>query len=132
VQYTDTLKLYQNTYFSVVSETFFFNGPGRFFSEKTFKPIAFMHPFILMSQPYSLQILRDLGYKTFHPYIDERYDTETNDVVRLKMILNEVERLSSFSDTELETFIDIVKPITKHNFINLIRKKNNEHIHKIG
>ena len=132
VQYTDTLKLYQNTYFSVVSETFFFNGPGRFFSEKTFKPIAFMHPFILMSQPHSLKILRDLGYKTFHPYIDESYDTETNDISRLKMILKEVERLSSFSDTEVEIFIDVIKPITNHNFINLIRKKNNEHIHKIG
>ena len=132
VQYADTLKLYQNTYFSVVSETFFFNGPGRFFSEKTFKPIAFMHPFILMSQPHSLKILRDLGYKTFHPYIDESYDTETNDISRLKMILKEVERLSSFSDTEVEIFIDVIKPITNHNFINLIRKKNNEHIHKIG
>jgi hypothetical protein len=132
VQYTDTLKLYQNTYFSIVSETHFFNGPGRFFSEKTFKPIAFMHPFILMSQPYSLKILRDLGYKTFHPYIDERYDTETNDVSRLKMILNEVKRLSNLNDEEVSTFIDMVKPITEHNFLNLITKKNNQYIHKIG
>jgi hypothetical protein len=132
VSYEDTLKLYQNTYFSVASETFFFNGPGRFFSEKTFKPVAYMHPFILMSQPNSLEVLRQLGYKTFHPFIDESYDTEKNDVVRLKMILNEVERLSNFSDAEVETFIDMVKPITLHNFSNLIRKNNYQYIHKIG
>jgi hypothetical protein len=132
VSYEDTLKLYQNTYFSVTSETFFFDGPGRFFSEKTFKPFAFMHPFILMSQPNSLEILHQLGYKTFHPFIDESYDTEKNDVVRLKMILKEVERLSNLSDDEIGKFIDMVKPITSYNFLNLVRKKNNEYIHKIG
>jgi hypothetical protein len=132
VSYNDTLKLYQNTYFSVASETFFFNGPGRFFSEKTFKPIAFMHPFILMSQPNSLELLRTLGYKTFHPFIDESYDTETDDVVRLKMILTEVKRLSNLTDDEIEHFIDMVKPITNYNFLNLVKKQNNQYIHKIG
>ena len=132
VSYEDTLKLYQNTYFSVVSETFFFNGPGRFFSEKSFKPFAFMHPFILMSQPNSLEILHQLGYKTFHPFIDESYDKETNDVGRLKMILKEVERLSNLSDDEIEKFIDMVKPITNHNFLNLFKKQDNQYIHKIG
>jgi hypothetical protein len=132
VSYEDTLKLYQNTYFSVASETFFFNGPGRFFSEKSFKPFAFMHPFILMSQPNSLEILQQLGYKTFHPFIDESYDKETNDVGRLKMILKEVERLSNLSDDKIEKFIDMVKPITNHNFLNLVKKQNNQYIHKIG
>lgn len=132
VSYKDTLKLYQNTYFSIASETFFFNGPGRFFSEKTFKPFAFMHPFILMSQPNSLEILHQLGYKTFHPFIDESYDTEKNDVTRLKMILNEVERLATFNDAEIETFIDMVKPITLHNFSNLVFRKDKKYIHKIG
>lgn len=132
VSYTDTLKLYQETYFSVASETFFFDSPGRFFSEKTFKPIAFKHPFILMSHPNSLELLHTLGYKTFHPFIDESYDKETNDVSRLKMILKEVERLSNLSDTEIEQFIDVVKPITKYNFSNLLRKNNNQYIHRIG
>jgi hypothetical protein len=115
VQYTDTLKLYQNTYFSVVSETFFFNGPGRFFSEKTFKPIAFMHPFILMSQPYSLQILRDLGYKTFHPYIDESYDDECNDMRRIGLIENEIEKFSNKTKSEKIEFLNNVKDICIHN-----------------
>jgi hypothetical protein len=132
VPYTETLKLYQNTYFSIASETFFFSGPGRFFSEKTFKPFAFMHPFILMSQPNSLEILHKLGYKTFHPFIDESYDKETNDIVRLKMVLKEIERLCNLSDDELSTFIDMVKPITYHNFLNLTRKKDNQYIHRIG
>jgi hypothetical protein len=130
VAYDDTLKMYQDTYFSIASETYFFDGPGRFLSEKTFKPIAFNHPFILVSQPKSLELLRTLGYKTFHPYIDESYDAETNDVTRLKLILKEIERLSKFNDDEVAEFIDMVKPIANHNYYNMSQRQNKQYIHK--
>jgi hypothetical protein len=76
--------------------------------------------------------LRTLGYKTFHPYIDESYDSETSDVVRLKMILKEIERLSKFNDDEVSEFIDMVKPIVEHNYLTLLDRKDNQYIHKIG
>jgi len=63
-----------------------------------------------------------LGYKTFHPYIDESYDLETDDNKRMMMIVNEIERLSNFSDDELRSFIENINPICDHNF-NVLNEK---------
>ena len=130
IEHEDTIKLYEDSYFSVVSETYFFKNIGRTFTEKTFKPILYKHPFILMSNPNSLPLLRELGYRTFHPFIDESYDNETNNTKRLRMILDEVERLSNLSDDELIEFIDHVKEITIHNHNTLINKPKFTHVHK--
>lgn len=124
--YTDQkplLKFARSTYFTVVTETNFNNNSTRQLTEKTFKPVFYKHPFILLSPPKSLEILKHLGYKTFHPYIDESYDNEHNDGVRLKMILNEIERLSNLNATELKDFCEKLLPIVEHNFQILKNKK---------
>jgi hypothetical protein len=131
INHDDTIKLYQESYFSIVTETNFFGHTGRFLTEKTFKPMLYKHPFILLCDPYSLTLLKQLGYKTFHPYIDESYDNEPNDTKRLKMILNEVNRLSNLSKSELFEFIDNVKEITIHNHNVLINKPKFTHLHKM-
>lgn len=126
-------EFYQNSYFSIVSETNFYTGtnnePGIFLSEKTFKPIAYYHPFIIVSVPGALKKIREIGYKTFHPYIDESYDSEVNDFERYKKILKEVKRLSTMTPTEVSEFIKNTSQITKHNFFLL--KNKERHIHKI-
>jgi len=118
---------YENSFFSVVSETYFFtddNGhSGRFMTEKTFKPIVYYHPFILVSVPFMLDKLKEIGYKTFHPYINEEYDKELNDADRLVKIINEVERLCNLNETELAEFITNVNPICQHNYDVLMNRK---------
>jgi len=114
-----SLYLYENSLVSIVSETTFYHGAGlneaRFLSEKIFKPIAVGHPFIFVTVPKSLELLRTLGYKTFHPYIDESYDDEFDDCARMKKIINEIERISNMSDQEVREFCKNVKPICDHN-----------------
>lgn len=126
--------LYEQTYFSVVSETNFYNDPmfetGRFLSEKTFKPVAMKHPFIVTSVPNILDKIREIGYKTFHPYIDESYDTETNDQERLLKIANETKRLSLLTPDELTEFLNNVRPIVEHNY-NLLMTKQ-QFVHKLN
>lgn len=121
-------KFYEDTYFSVVSETTFYNSEetrnSRFLTEKTFKAIAMKHPFILVSIPGSLELLKQLGYKTFHPYIDESYDRELDDNKRMMMILKEVERLANLTYDELATFLHHVNHICRHNHVTLLRKRN--------
>ena len=115
--------LYENTYFSVVSETNFYNfTPGRFISEKIFKPVLFQHPFLVLSRPKTLALMRDIGYKTFSPWIDERYDEETDDTKRMLMIIEETERLSNLSSQELTEFLCGVREVCKFNFYILINK----------
>jgi len=119
--------LYENTLFSLVSETNFYTNPsidsvGRFITEKTFKCIGLEHPFLLITTANSLPLLHQLGYKTFHPYIDESYDQEPNDHKRLLKIVDEVERLCNLSDSEIEIFINECRKIVVHNRENLLSK----------
>ena len=93
-------------------------------SEKTYKPIIFKHPFIVASTPLHLQYLRNLGYKTFSPYIDESYDLEFNDAKRLLLICKEINRLSNLSEDELIEFRTNLLEIVDYNF-NLLYSRTN-------
>lgn len=124
---TDTNKYYEDSYFSVISETTYFTSEwyhsARFLSEKAFKAIAMKHPFLLVSVPNSLEIYKEMGYKTFSPLIDESYDAELNDGKRMLMILNEIERLCNLSEQELHNFILAARKICDYNYNVLISKK---------
>ena len=124
-----------NSYFSVVTETHFYNREnqptkimsyyaedGIFLTEKTFRPIALLHPFILASFYKSLQALHDLGYKTFAPFIDESYDSEEDDNKRLDMVIAEVERLCKFTDEQWIEWQRNIKEIVEHNHNVLVNK----------
>lgn len=127
-----TKRFYQETYFSVVSETCFFHDVGRFLTEKTFKAIAHNHPFILLAPPKTLEYLREQGYKTFHPFIDETYDTITDNMSRMKAVLAETERLCNLPELELQEFIKNMRPIVAHNFKVLLTRTSNTFITEVG
>lgn len=124
----DVLKSsYVNSYFSVVTETFFYetyhthrsytevNDISRFITEKTYKPIIMKHPFVLLARPYTLEFLKELGYKSFHPFIDESYDTIKDNDLRLKAVCDEVVRLSKKTNSEWVEWQNSVKDIVEHN-----------------
>jgi len=122
---------YSNSYFSVVTETNCLargksfgehTPPGRQLSEKTFKPIGYKHPFILVAPANSLALLKEIGYKTFSPWIDESYDTETDESVRLLLIVKEIKRLSELSPSELTEFLNNVREVCQHNYQVLLSK----------
>jgi hypothetical protein len=129
----DDLHYHNDSYFSLVTETLFFKEKNNFFpfvdardsvflTEKTFRPIALKHPFILASRPFSLQHLKKLGYKTFEPLIDESYDNEIDDNKRLDMIWQEVLRLSKFTDSQWIEWQTAVKEILDYNYQVLMEK----------
>jgi hypothetical protein len=123
--------LYNETYFSVVTETLFFikerpGDYGRFLSEKTFKPVAMKHPFIIVSTPRFLEKFNELGYKSFRPWINEDYDLENDDATRMMMIIREIERLVNLSAAELEEFLVAMRDICEHNYQLLKNKQLHE------
>ena len=87
--------IYLNSYLSIVTESIFFqireNGnnepeaefPTGYLSEKIWKPIGHCQPFILAGPAKSLEYIKSLGFKTFSPFIDERYDDCIDDDKRL-------------------------------------------------
>ena len=119
---------YQETFLSIVSETIFTSeSENNFFSEKICKPLINLHPFILMSTPLSLTKLREeYGFKTFDPFINEDYDREENDLKRMQMIFDELDKFKNKSDEELKDWWKEILPILEHNqktFINMGNKK---------
>lgn len=106
---------YETSFCSIVTETYFYDWSTVFMSEKTFRPIAYKQPFIMVSVPYTLDFLHELGYKTFHPLIDESYDTEKNDGQRMLMIVKEIEKICKLTQKELKELSLEFKDICNHN-----------------
>jgi hypothetical protein len=124
--FTDSTDFYyENTYFSVITETNFFKetGEGLFVSEKIFRPILKKHPFILLSRPNTLNMMQNIGYKTFGSIINEEYDSEEDDCKRMLMIVDEIKRLCNLSGTELQSFLNEAKRITEYNYQVLLNKR---------
>jgi hypothetical protein len=127
--------LFENSYFSLVTETNYYKDPliesrGRFITEKTFKCIAQEHPFVLLAPPHTLPLLHQLGYQTFSPLIDESYDSEEDDCLRLLKVIKEVKRLASLSSFDLTEFLLFAKKICDHNYNNLMSKQ--QFVHKVN
>jgi hypothetical protein len=105
---------------SIVTESIFYqediNFPSGFISEKIWKPIGHCQPFILAGPSNSLKYLRErFGFKTFHPYIDEAYDMVEDEIKRIELIQNEMEKFSKKSKQEKIEFLKNVKDICFYN-----------------
>ena len=124
----DDINMYNTSRLSVVNEALYYYShcdllpddagdfvPTNLTSEKTLKCIMVGHPFICLSTPGSLQSLKELGYKTFSNVIDESYDSIANDYDRMNAVLQELERLNSFTELEWRQFTLGVKDAVYHN-----------------
>ena len=90
----EDIRPYQKSVVSLISDTIFFKRQG-FISEKIFKPIMYLQPFLVVGPPYYLREIRNMGFKTFDGFIDERYDEELDDRIRLEKIVKEIIRISN-------------------------------------
>jgi len=94
-----------NSYYHMVSETCSheaknMGGPNTrncFFSEKTFKPMATMQPFVMHGDYLSIQNLKTMGYKTFDKWIDHSYDSIVDFKSRTYTLGEEIYRLNNIS-----------------------------------
>lgn len=83
---------YDDTYFSIVVETRVERKPKEklLLSEKTFKPIAFQHPFLIWGEAESLTRLKMLGFETFENLFDESYDSVLDNQQRLNQLFSNI------------------------------------------
>ncbi len=106
--------LYSKTFFSVVTESVY-DDVSIFLDEKIWKPIYNYHPFIILGTPHCLRKLKELGFKTFHPFIDESYDEEINHGKRMSMIVDEIERLCKMDFEMLKDWYQNLSHILEYN-----------------
>jgi hypothetical protein len=105
---------YLDSYINITSETNFYDA-GVYFSEKTWKPILNLQPFISVNYPHSLKYLKKMGFRTFSPFIDETYDTIECPKKRMGAIYNEVLRLNSLSIEEIHNWYYSIIDDLKYN-----------------
>lgn len=130
IENTDTMqKYYQDSLVNIVTETNFYDGIISV-TEKSFKAIRYMQPFVMVASPGSLENLRDIGFKTFSDFWDESYDQEKNPVQRLKNIMLICNQISNWTHSEIKEFRTKVKPILKHNFGMLKNRHEPQHTYQ--
>ena len=67
-------ELYNNCWINIVTEAFPHVEQDLFITEKTFKPMLQLQPFLIQGNRHTLKKLREFGYKTFPTLFDESYD----------------------------------------------------------
>jgi len=113
-------EFYINSYIHLVSETTMSNEQySPFFSEKTVRPIMNLQPFVYFGDYMALAKLKDLGFKTFHPFIDESYDLEKNPYLRMKMLGEQVLNLNNMPVEKIHQWYYSITDIMIHNQNNL-------------
>lgn len=88
------LDIFKDSLLTVSTESHFSDNQGLFITEKTFRPIAMGHPFIVLGQPLLLKKLQSFGFKT--DFIDTSYDE----------IADNKKRFAKFHESFLSWFND--------------------------
>lgn len=108
--------IYNSCYISVVSETENLIDPTTFYiSEKTAKPLIVGHPFLVYGCQNFLKHLRELGFKTFSPWLDESYDDIADRFERADAIVNSLQKFCNLTDAEKQLVCFEMKSVTDHN-----------------
>lgn len=116
---------YDNTYSSLVIETNQY--APLFISEKSFKPLAFYHPYQIFGVAGILKKLRSLGFETYENLFDESYDDVEDFELRLQKIINNLQTI------EIKSYDQLTEQKMQHNhnrFFNtqLVKQKIVEEI----
>lgn len=123
---TIPLDIFEQSFIWITSETDFGSykpNVKSFITEKTYKPIAFFMPFIMVGPPFTLQTLKEEGYQTFSKWWDESYDQETNPLKRMKKIESLLIEISKWDKKKLLSVTLEMKEVLNHNYQYLLNAK---------
>jgi hypothetical protein len=104
----------QSSAIHLVAETIFCQEKIHL-TEKIFKPMVMMQPFILFGGAGSLEYLRKYGFQTFGEIWDESYDLEPDHKHRYQMIKSLIKDLSLLSDAQITALLLKCQKIVEHN-----------------
>ena len=117
-------KTYNKAYFSIIAGNSF-DTPWLHPDEKFWKPLGQFHPFIWVGPTGGMQHLKDMGFKSFSPYIDESYDTEEDCEKRMLMIVNEIKRLCNMNKEEIHEWYYSMRDILIYNWKRIVENNVN-------
>lgn len=94
----------------------------RFVSEKTFKPMFYKQPFIIVGQYKILESLRKWGYKTYGTFFNEEYDNTKNGFFRTQKAIQNMQRWLSLTPAGKEAMYKEHEHVFEHNFNHLMKR----------
>lgn len=108
------LDLWNNHFLNIVGETEFNPWDNLFVSEKTWKPIIGLRPYLINGQTKIYQYLRNNGFKTFEKY----FNVELEDIPEYEVtnsIVKVVKKLSTLNVDQIMTMYNDMIPDLLHN-----------------
>jgi hypothetical protein len=118
------LDAHRSTFVNIITESLIHDSHVVFFSEKTFKPMISAQPFIIIGNPYSIEKLKEYGFKTFDRWWDESYDSERSLSKRLEKIINVMEEISTWDYEKCYRVTQEMEDTLKHNLDVLLDLQN--------
>jgi hypothetical protein len=118
--------LFTDSYWNVVMETYLNASGGMFLTEKTFKPIKYGQPFVILGTEGSLELLKEQGYKTYSPWIDESYDQEKDVRLRWYAVIEIARKIAGMSLENLHKWHIEMTSTILHNQAWFKRNKKKE------
>ena len=88
---------YTKSSFSVVTETTFENDSLNI-TEKSFKPLANCHPFIIIGDQHIHLKLKEFGFELYDDLIDYSFDSVYNNLERFDAVTKEIKRIYELGD----------------------------------
>lgn len=110
--------IYKNTFCSIICESEFFEITSNV-SEKTFNAMYNRKPFVILGSPNTLQLIKDLGFKTFDNYWSEEYDALYDSKERFEKVCETINFIDSHSLNSCQQLLVNMKPILEHNYNRL-------------
>lgn len=121
---------FNNALFNLTNESFHYSSsvyddqtefeyPGPYLTDKTLKVLLGGRPFIAVGQAGTLEFLNKLGLKTTFG-LDTSYDAESGDLVRIKMIFDQIDYINN---TDLDILYKNSISDVEHN-LHHIKSKN--------
>jgi hypothetical protein len=98
----------------IVAETVFDQNKIHL-TEKVFKPMVMLQPFVLFAGAGSLQYLKNYGFRTFDSVWDEGYDSEIDHKVRMARAVSVIQTLQEKSSEEFSLIMKRCQSIVEHN-----------------
>lgn len=106
-------KPYDDYFIEIIGETDILTT--NWITEKTVKNLYIGKPFIVMGGTGILAKIKNFGFQTFSPWIDESYDNIANTYQRLEAIKKEIDRIADKTPAEIQEIYHNLLPIFRHN-----------------
>lgn len=106
--YRFSADFYKKIGVDIVAETVF-NYPYTFITEKTYRSIASLRPFIIVGPYQTLQFIKSIGFKTFSAIINEDYDNVQDPMMRFDAVCNSIKK---FIDRPLDSIKHDVESVS--------------------